>query len=546
MKTGVTYKTFGQLGLADFLIYSKLPRHPFWSTVEEKIDFTFADKMCSFLYTGRGQYPYAPSLKLKIHLLQAYYALSDRQTEEKIMGDLFIKRFLGLPVDFFGFDHSTIGLDRTRMGTGLFQACHLYILAQMYHLQLWGNEDAWIIDSFPVQVRMTKMSAYRMIQQVAQQLTQLLKRYQPRIHTELEHVMEVNAFAPLPAQERSKADYLLAYSKMTTQAYGLLVWLNAHETLRAPWEQAKAQRRFHKRVAVLAQLLEENTVPTPPDAPPNSDADSSAKEEQVRSRRPYNERPTSRVLGLRDPDARIGKKGKHVTLGYKIQNLVTTRGVILETKVVSADEHDSHAMVGMVRDIVHAFKVLPPSLLADTLYGYGKQRKQLEALSIPLVAPVPQPSNPKKLLDHTHFTYDGEADNYLCPQGKRTNRKSAVKASAGWQYKFNRKDCSSCPLQASCTTNKLGRTVFHSDSHELYEKARAYNASLEGTAELGRRSRIEPKNNELKNHCKLDRSWTCSKEAMTMKTYLAATVVNLKLVARRLSPPGSRSLRRTA
>ncbi|MFB9279672.1 transposase, partial [Cohnella cellulosilytica] len=113
----VRYKTFDQLSFADILVYSKLPDHPFWSHVEKKIDFSFADKLCSVLYTGRGQHPYAPSLKLKVHLIQAYYAMSDRQTEEKIIGDLFMKRFLELPVDFFGFDHSTIGLDRTRMGT---------------------------------------------------------------------------------------------------------------------------------------------------------------------------------------------------------------------------------------------------------------------------------------------------------------------------------------------------------------------------------------------------------------------------------------------
>jgi hypothetical protein len=137
----IRYKSFDQISIADSLVYSKLPRHPFWSNVEAKIDFSFADSLCAVLYSERGQHPYAPSLKLKIHLIQTYYNLSDRQTEEKIMGDLFIKRFLGLPVDFFGFDHSTIGLDRSRMGAAMFHACHLYILAQMYSHGLWGDAN---------------------------------------------------------------------------------------------------------------------------------------------------------------------------------------------------------------------------------------------------------------------------------------------------------------------------------------------------------------------------------------------------------------------
>src|SRR5690554_2879548 len=123
----IRYKTFGQISYEDALIFNQLPDHPFWSQIESKIDFSFADSLCAILYSGRGQHPYAPSLKLKIHLVQTYCNLTDREMEEKIIGDLFIKRFLGLPVDFFGFDHSTIGLDRDRLGKSLFLACHLHI-----------------------------------------------------------------------------------------------------------------------------------------------------------------------------------------------------------------------------------------------------------------------------------------------------------------------------------------------------------------------------------------------------------------------------------
>lgn len=128
--TDVFYKQFDQLSFADFEVFSVLPDHPIWSRAEEVIDFSFADQICKSLYSSRGQRPFAPSLKLKVHIVQRYYNLSDREMEEKIMGDLFIKRFLGLPVKFTGFDHSTIGLDRDRVGSELFDACHHQILAQ--------------------------------------------------------------------------------------------------------------------------------------------------------------------------------------------------------------------------------------------------------------------------------------------------------------------------------------------------------------------------------------------------------------------------------
>ncbi|UVI29171.1 transposase [Paenibacillus spongiae] len=37
-------------------------------------------------------------MKFKLHIVQRYYDLSDREMEERVIGDLFIKRFLGLPI----------------------------------------------------------------------------------------------------------------------------------------------------------------------------------------------------------------------------------------------------------------------------------------------------------------------------------------------------------------------------------------------------------------------------------------------------------------
>jgi hypothetical protein len=54
MTNRVRYKNFDQLSFADLLVYSKLPEHPFWSCVESKIDFSFADTLCAVLYTGMG------------------------------------------------------------------------------------------------------------------------------------------------------------------------------------------------------------------------------------------------------------------------------------------------------------------------------------------------------------------------------------------------------------------------------------------------------------------------------------------------------------
>lgn len=581
MSTKVRYKDFGQPTFEDLLIYSQLPPHPFWSNLETKIDFSFADDLCAVLYSGRGQRPYAPSLKLKIHLVQAYENLTDRQTELKIMSDMFIKRFLRLPIAFFGFDHSTIGLDRDRMGSFMFEACHLYILAQMHKLGLWGDKDEqWIIDSFPSQARIPYTGAYRLIQKSMIRLMQHLKRTNRPLYDLAckEVVLDAMTFR-LPAGSNQK-DWIAAFSKLVVQAYGLLSWFE-----RAPqfweWKQKKAQLKSLELQALLFQILTENTRPHNPDpqkkskpqdagdSAPSSNSDSGlteysetlevtsdppiagqggapVEEPPKYEKIPRNERPSHRIISAYDTDARSGPKNRFLVInGYKTQNLCTTQGVVLETKAIPASEHDSEAMVEMVKGIQSFFDITPKAVLGDTAYGLGKQRIALKEFQIEVIAPVPPTNNPTGRYSNEHFLYDADRDVYICPQKKETVKKINLPVYEGKQYHFDKKDCNVCPFRSECTTSKAGRTIFRSDYADEYEKARAFIESEQGKAELRKRKRVERVNNELKNYCGLGRPQTRGLMALNIKAKLAGIITNLKLTVRRLCDPKPGVLRRT-
>lgn len=315
MKNRVRYKTFDQLSFADSMVYSNLPNHPFWSNVEKCIDFSFADSLASVLYSARGQHPYAPSLKLKIHLIQSYYNISDRQVEEKIMGDLFIKRFLGLPVDFFGFDHSTIGLDRNRMGNAMFQACHLYILAQMYSLGLWGDKDEqWIIDSFPSHVAVAKVGTYRLIQQAMIQVIQQLKRNHRELFDLANQSIVLDAMLFRLPPKSSNSDWMLAFSRLVGQAHGLLLWFQLEE-VRSMFDQCpnkKAQQKSLELQNILQRILDENSrIVRPSDDPDDNDQMGIPSPEVKYEKIPFKERPSNRIISVTDPDVQVSKKKGH-------------------------------------------------------------------------------------------------------------------------------------------------------------------------------------------------------------------------------------------
>lgn len=545
----VRYKEFDQISFADMMVYSKLPEHPFWSNLEKKIDFTFADTLCAVLYSGRGQRPYAPSLKLKVHLIQTYYNLSDRQVEEKIIGDLFIKRFLGLPVDFFGFDHSTIGLDRSRMGTAMFKACHFYILAQMYSHGLWGDHgEKWIIDSFASNVALPKVGAYRLIQQSMIRIFQHLKRNDRSFYQlALSSVTSDAMYARLPANA-SDAEKMLAFSKLVAQAYGLLQWFRLDEVAGLFHHELSEQTRQTSLALQtnLERILEENSriLPPPDDDSPGPRPDG-PHDEIVYEKIPLSERPKDRIVSAGDPEARIAKKSRSTTIrGYKIQNLCTTSGVVLSASVVPANEHDRDAMFAMVQEVQAFFGITPHAVLGDTAYGHGKQRSLLASLGIPVVAPVVTTPNPTQCYDISRFIYDRENDRYLCPNGKGTIRKRHIPQSSGWQYFFDAKECSNCPLRTECTTGKAERRIFQSDYYDFYEAAKEYNESLEGKLDLLGRLLVERKNQELKNDCGLGMPRTKSKKTLAIKACLTAMVVNFKHTLRWLLAPKPGFLRR--
>lgn len=567
----IRYKSFDQISIEDMVIYSKLPRHSFWSAVGEQVDFSFADPLCAFLYTGYGQYPYAPSLKLKIHLVQAYYKLSDRLTEEKIIGDLFVKRFLGLPAAFFGFDHSTIGLDRDRMGLGLFRACHLYILAQLYEKGLWGESgESWIIDSFPVQPGIVLVGARRLIQQASLRLIQHTKRASPVLYRNLREAVPLDSFTFRLSKQADTKEQLLSFSRLAAAAHALVDWFASPSVEKsfAQTQRPHVQQTSHKLQMTLRRILSENVRPFDPDDDPTEPSESSeasegteasvleataletdAKAEIEYVKIPRAERPRTRIVTAFDPEARVCMKTKHQRIvGFKVQNLCTVGGVVLNTEAVSANEHDREAVFDMVRTVQAFLRITPYALLGDTAYGHGTKRELLRSIGVETVAPVVTPPNQDGKYDISQFEYDPERNVYRCPAGKSSVSITTSRKLQGSQFHF-KKQCQDCSLRSECTNGKSGRSIFHSDYYETYRQAHAVNNSLEGRMLHRQRWRIEPKNAELKNACGLGRPNTRGAEALGIKALLAAMVVNLRLTVRRKYAPQPgfvRHARRTA
>lgn len=522
-----TYKQFGQLSFGDLEVYSVLPAHPIWSKVNELIDFEFADHICAPLYSTRGPRPYAPSLKLKLHIVQRYYNLSDREMEERVIGDLFIKRFLGLPVCFTGFDHSTIGLDRERMGSELFHACHHRILAQAKRAGLWGDsKEVWLVDSFHTHSHVVRLNAYRLIKQAIVQLLNHLKRAYRSLFQQLQKACD---WTPLTAKlpfEPSPEDFQIAFSHLVTLAYSLLYWFESDSIRPLFWSWAEKDRQLTslEYQAVLYQILMENVHPQDPEDP------------KLHKKRERKDRPKDRVLSAVAPDLRTGAKSTKVFFfGDKIQVVTSARhNIVLNAEPIAGNEPDGDRLMELVNDVRERQQVMPVAVVADSAYGYGRNRRKFAGQEIQLVAPLKKVGeNQTGLFSNELFIYNAETKKLICPAGKASSRSSRNHENEGMQYNFRKRTCMQCPLREQCTTSTtVGRGVFISDYIEEFRHAKAYNETDEGKALLAIRSGIERKNHEMKNHNGLGQSDLRTREKRRVAVKLVSMVVNLKQIVR--------------
>jgi hypothetical protein len=518
------------MSFSDYEVYSVLPEHPIWSRAAEVLDFSFADEICAPLYSTRGPRPYAPSLKLKLHIVQRYYNLSDRQMEERVIGDLFIKRFLGLPVTFTGFDHSTIGLDRERMGSVLFDACHHCILAQAKQKGLWGdNKDIWLMDSFHTNGHVARLSAYRLIKQAILRVMNHLKRTYRGLFQQLEcelHLQPLTAKLPEnPTPEEAAA----SFSRLVVLAYGLLHWFEK-DTVRAQfwsWKHADHQLDSLERQAILFQILTENTQLGDGDDP-----------DGTYRKRPRKERPTNGLLSSRDIDARVSKKRGVTYRGDKIQVLTSaTHHMVLTAEPIPGNETDGDRLQKLLQAVQQQHDVKPAVLVADSAYGRGYHRRDLKAQEVLFVAPLHAVhENHTGLFTNDTFRYDAKAGTVTCPAGVVTQKKSYNRQLEGTQYRFPKKGCQSCPLREQCTASVGGRNIFISDYYDEFQEAKAFNETTYAKQLLTVRNAVERKNNEMKNHHGLGEARTPTREKRRIDVKIVSMVVNLKQLVKQSNP----------
>lgn len=254
-------------------------------------------------------------------------------------------------------------------------------------------------------------------------------------------------------------------------------------------------------------------------------------------------------VSLTDPAARYtAAPGGPAFYAYSTNYLVdVAAGIIVDVEATPAIRTDEvNATRTMIERVEERFEMKPSRLIGDMAYGAAKLLGwMVDDKAIEPHVPVWDKRQRKdETLSSTDFHWDEQAGEYRCPRGHALrsqwralkNLRTHITKAGTIIYRSSQADCASCPMKARCCPNTLIRKITRS----VHEAAREVARTIAKTAAY-RQSRKDRKKVEmlfahLKRIMKLDRLRLRGLSGANDEFLMAATVQNLRRMAKWLAP----------
>ncbi len=165
-------------------------------------------------------------------------------------------------------------------------------------------------------------------------------------------------------------------------------------------------------------------------------------------------------VSVTDPDARsMMKAGGGSQVGYNVQTAVDSKHHLIAAHEVTNATTDRSQLSSMAGKAKTALATKTLTVIADPGYYKGEEIVACKNNGIKALVPKVDTSGSKikGRYSKADFRYDAEQNEYICPAGQRlTYRFDSVEHGMKlWAYMTYQ--CSSCPLQAKCTTSNAKR-----------------------------------------------------------------------------------------
>jgi transposase len=456
-----------------------VPKDNFLRQLNELVDFSFIieelkEKYC--LNNGRNAVP--PIRMFKFLLLKTIHDISDVDVVERAKYDMSFKYFLNYaPEDEVIHPSSLTKFRKLRL-----QDMDLLDMLINKTVEIAGEHG--VIDSSAIIVDATHSASRYCAKTVREYLQEKSKQLRKTIYQFDDSMKEKFPMKPVT----SEANEELIYSKELVKVIEEKPELTAIPAV-------------SERMNILKEVIEDY------------------REDQTFSE---------------DPDARKGYKSEDYSFhGYKTHIAMSDERIITAAVITSGEKGDGHYLQELVTKSREAgMKV--NAVIGDKAYSgtdnlhYAKDNFKL----ISKLHPVITNGNRK---EEDKFTFNKDADMFVCPAGHLAQKKRKVKRKDGRsdqiRYYFDVNICKTCPLRDGCykegaKTKSYSVTIKSTDhvEHEAYQNTDEFK-------ELARnRYKIEAKNSELKNRHGYDQAKSSGLFGMELQGAATIFTVNMKRI----------------
>jgi hypothetical protein len=477
-------------------------------------DVLFNDDDLAEMYcadNGRSSLP--PSLMCGVVILQFHDDVSDAEAVERTMYDLRWKVALDLPLDFPGFDPSSLSVFRART---IEHGQERYAFDRFIQVGraagFLPDKVTLLTDTTPVQGAGAVQDTYTLLRKGTRKLLRALGYHLPGKRCGLSE--QAKALVATYVDQDRKAD---------------IDWTDPQQ------RKAHLQTLVHD-VEVALELATEQM----------DDAEVRAigwlltkilgddlGEDDTGGVRIAAGTAADRVISVTDPDMRHGHKSASQRFdGFRTS--VTTEQhseLVVDIADQAANDHDGKALMPTIERVEQHTDMTVERVIGDGAYNSGDNLascSEYPAHPVDLVGPFYHPADPE--VAKSAFQIDLQSRQATCPEGHtvegrpvRDDKKRPV-----LRFAFPRAACEACPRFERCVRSKRhGRTVTTHAHEALLRQARARHETAEHQAFYRLRSAVERKISELVHHGLRNTRYIGEQKRHFQRLWTAAAV-NLK------------------
>jgi hypothetical protein len=477
-------------------------------------DVLFRDDDLADMYcpdNGRPSLP--PSLMSGVLLLQFHDDVSDGEAVERAMFDQRWKVALNLPIDYAGFDPSSLSVFRKRC---LQHGQERYAFDRFVEVGraagFLPDKATLLTDTTPVKGAGAVQDTYTLLRKGIRKLLKALGYHLSGKRRGLSS--RVKELVVSYVDREAKAD--IDWSDPQQRVAQLKVLVQDAETV---LDLALAETEDEDVRAVgwlLAKILGDDL---------DTDEQGNPRIAQGTA--------SDRIISMTDTQMRHGRKSRAQRFdGFKVSVAMDQSSeLILDIADMAATQGDGRELMPTIERVEQHAQVEVERVIADGAYNSGENLSACanhRGHEVDLVVPFRQSVDPE--VDKSAFQVDLETQIVTCPQG-HTVRGRARRDGKGrdiLRFAYPRALCETCALFQRCVRSKVtGRSVT-THAHEAYlQKARARQQTEEFQRLYPTRSAVERKIAQLVTHGIRDTRYVGQRKRQLQRLWTAAAV-NLK------------------